>query len=475
MLTCKACQKELQGNELYCPSCGSKIEQCDHIDNAKQEITKEPKENDDNRLGNKLEGQNNACAVCGTEGTVDGSMVINRFTGEEITNRNLNYFLALLYYLISLAVSLVLLFLFVNIDNTEVFLSVPAIFLIMFNISLFNAARKEMFNYKYAITAPRYLCSYCKYSWVDESQIQQNINDDYEKLRKEVKEKRQKEIEYKKDYIRSNPHLYSSCNNIASKFDPSFISGITADYYIDYNNGTIPISDLPIGARVVDTSWDWEFRTGDNHSGSGKVKPVTWIIVAKDHYEGLEPHVTLLSEELIGKHCFDNNTDPKRDSNSHWSDSGTGNATRGLRPWLNSTGIHAGKGFYRAFSGSFKVAVLETTLPNKEWKSGSIYSTRDKVFIPSTTELCDTAHSDTYQIGTVFSHFTGARADKRVAMFGGETRWYWTRSPVSSGGFLVRHVGGDGGFYSSAAGDGGFGVRPALNFKSEVLVSEIRN
>jgi|GEM_PF-3774172 len=207
MLTCKACQKVLQGNEQYCPSCGSKLELCDHIDNAKQNIIKEPKENDDNRLGNKQDGRNNVCAVCGTEGKIDGSMVINSFTGEEITNRNLNYYIALLYYLIGIAFSLVLLFLFV----TEVFMTFPfeSIILILLNISLFNAARKKMFNYQNAITAPRYLCSYCKYSWGDESQIQQNINDGYEKLREEVNIKRLKEVEYKKDYIRSNPHIFS--------------------------------------------------------------------------------------------------------------------------------------------------------------------------------------------------------------------------------------------------------------------------
>jgi hypothetical protein len=237
----------------------------------------------------------------------------------------------------------------------------------------------------------------------------------------------------------------------------------------------IPLGDLQIGAMVMDPSWVWEFRTGKNYSGRGKIKPVTWIIVAKDHYEGLVPHVTLFAEELIGTYTFNNNTNPNRSSNNHWGESGTGNATHGLRPWLNSTGIHAGEGFYQAFSGSFKEAVLETTLPNKEWKTGSGYSTQDKVFIPSTTELCDTAHSDTYQIGTVFSHYTGARADKRVALFGGETILYWTRSPDSNYGSRVRIVNLTGEFGNNYANIDIYAVRPALNLKSEILVTEIRN
>ncbi len=271
--------------------------------------------------------------------------------------------------------------------------------------------------------------------------------------------------------------------------DLAVIAALDADYYIDYENGTIPISDLPIGARVVDPSWEWEYRLGVDYSDRnwegdpmppGEVKPVTWIIVAKDHYDGLEPHVTLLSEELIGKHAFDNSTNRGHKyaeyGYNHWGESGTFNATRGLRPWLNSSGIHTGEGFHQAFSASFKGAVLTTTVPNKEWKNGSAYSTQDRVFLPSTTELGDTAHSDTYQIGTAYPHFQGAGNAKRVARIGGETWWYWTRSPASHTASFVRLVSYVGVTYGNFAFHGHhLGVRPALNLKSEILVSEIRN
>ncbi len=255
-------------------------------------------------------------------------------------------------------------------------------------------------------------------------------------------------------------------------------SATKADYCIDYDAGNINLGDLPIGTRLVDPTCVWEFRTGNNYTGSGEKKPVTWIIVAKDHYKDLPAHVTMLAEELIGKHAFDSR---KRllgliAGNNHWGESGTANATRGLRPWLNSTGIHSGEGFYRAFSDSFKEAVLITTVPNREWKNGSAYSTQDRVFIPSTTELGDTAHSNTYQIGSVYPYFQGAGDAKRVARLGGETPWYWTRSPDSYYGNYVRYVYYAGEFYNVllyASNDDG-GVRPALNLKSEILVSEIR-
>ncbi len=146
-------------------------------------------------------------------------------------------------------------------------------------------------------------------------------------------------------------------------------------------SGTRTLGSLEIGDRVVDLSWEWEHRTGDDYSGSGETKPVTWIVVAKDHY-GSGSGVTILSEDLIGKYTFDNSTDRGNSSwgYNHWGESGTGNATRGLRPWLNSSGIHNGEGFYRAFSADFQAVVVQVTIPNRHWEEGDDYSTQDQVF-----------------------------------------------------------------------------------------------
>jgi len=234
------------------------------------------------------------------------------------------------------------------------------------------------------------------------------------------------------------------------------VVSLDADYYIDYANGTIPIGDLPIGARVVDPSWEWEFRTGRDYAPEegNQTKPVTWIVVAKDHYEGLGSHVTLLTVALIGRHAF---TSVER--RNHWGDSD-------LRSWLNYAGFH------QAFSESFKSVVLNTTLPNKEWENGSAYSINDKVFIPSTTELGDIEHKGTYQIGFAYNYFQGAGKAKRVTLLDGEPLCYWMRSPDSNRSFAVRSVHSFGAFnYNIATYD--FGVRSALNLKSGTMVSEI--
>ena len=261
--------------------------------------------------------------------------------------------------------------------------------------------------------------------------------------------------------------------------DASILVQTEADYYIDYENGTIPIGDLAIGARVADPSWEWEFRTGSNYKREigDETKPVTWIVVASDHYSGLDPHVTLLSEELIGNLSFDNSTDRANESGSnHWGESGTTNASHGVRPWLNSSGIHKGKGFYQAFSDNFKSAVLSTALPNKYWDTGNTYTTSDKVFLPSTTELGDAAHRSAHRIGYTYNYFIGKGNEDRIGLINGNVWHYWTRSPgPRQWDFFVRIVYNTGEFYSHNASNESFGVRPALNLKSETLVSENRD
>ncbi len=255
-----------------------------------------------------------------------------------------------------------------------------------------------------------------------------------------------------------------------------------ADYVIDYEHGTIPLSEVEIGARVADPTWEWEFRQGRYYTSEDgdETKPVTWLVVAKDHYDGLEPHVTLLSEELIGRFVFDNSTDREHYysymGSNHWGNSGTTNATRGLRPWLNSNDNHADKGFYRAFTDNFKNVVLITSLPNKEWQKKEAYITSDFVFIPSDTELGDNEHGLGYPIGSVYKYFKESDDEKRVAKLAGEPHTYWTRTPGSrSFGTRVLCVNIDGAYGNDGAGVDIRGVRPALNVKSDTLVTKVRN
>jgi len=244
-----------------------------------------------------------------------------------------------------------------------------------------------------------------------------------------------------------------------------------ADYRIDYETGTIALAELEIGARVVDPSWEWEFRTSFDFVGEGDKTPITWIVVAKNHYDGTDPHVTLFAEEVIGRYVFDSMR------NNHWGGNSAAGADRGLRPWLNSTGIHEEEGFYHLFSDPFKDAVLTTIVPNKEGINRADYFTEDKVFIPSTTELGDTEHEVTYQIGSAYPYFKSAGAVRRIARFWWDGKYwdsnYWTRSPFAGNGETLRGVGTDGSFTLYNAHSGSIGVRPVVNVKPGVMVSEM--
>jgi hypothetical protein len=96
--------------------------------------------------------------------------------------------------------------------------------------------------------------------------------------------------------------------------------------------------------------------------------------VAQEHYDGLEPHVTLLSEELIGKYTFNDSTIQCSLGGSNiWGDSGAQKPESGFRPWLNSYGSYSSPGFCHSFSNSFKEAVVATKVPNRDWRSGDSY------------------------------------------------------------------------------------------------------
>jgi len=242
---------------------------------------------------------------------------------------------------------------------------------------------------------------------------------------------------------------------------------------------TIAIGSLEIGDKVVDPSWQWEFRTGVGYTyQEGDVTaPVVWIVVAKDHYSG--DSVTLLAENLIGRFPYDTSTlqSGLLAGWNHWGDSGTGNAQQGIRPWLNSTGIHEGEGFYTSFSGDFASIVLATEVPNIDYEFGIEYTTTDNVFIPSGTELGDTDLRDTYSIGTIFDYFSDSDDQARTALILNDyyTEDYWLRNPISLGYRAVGMIAEYGFFTNNFADFNDIGVRPLVNVSSNVKLNPTVN
>ncbi len=247
-------------------------------------------------------------------------------------------------------------------------------------------------------------------------------------------------------------------------------------------SGTQPLGSLQIGDRVVDSSWKWEHRLGvcysnkdyeGNSTPLGETKPITWIVVANEHY-GAGSGVTLLAEELIGLQAFSDYDDTNRGG---WGAIGTENAIFNLRPWLNSTGIHSDEGFHITFSDSFKAAVVPVTLPNVS------YTTQDRVFIPSTTELGDTRVKCELcyfnPIGKAYPYFASGNEANRIAMLGKDVDGYFTRAyaynPGAPDADVFMHVVDAAGSFDYGICYFANGVRPALNLKSNTLVSLTTN
>lgn len=223
---------------------------------------------------------------------------------------------------------------------------------------------------------------------------------------------------------------------------------------IEFTTGELQLGDLSLGDVVKDTN-SWDFKLDAGYTGTAyATKPVEWIVVAKNHSGYPDDSVTLVSTELIAKYAFDSN------NSNYWG-------TSGLRTWLNGD-------FYNSLSPYFRDQVLTTTLENKDY-TGAAYTSSDKVFIPSWTELgAGTAVTleRTYVIGTDWGYF--ASDASRIALLAdGIAYKYWSRSPNNGGTSAVQRV-GDGGKCENEDGAsyaGDEAVRPVVNLNSTTHVN----
>lgn len=236
------------------------------------------------------------------------------------------------------------------------------------------------------------------------------------------------------------------------------------------------VSDLEIGDKIVDSSWNWEYRQGYGYtvySENEVTEPVSWIVVAKDHYQ---PNtVTLISEYLIGFYIFDNSTleSGLLAGQGHWGNSGQANG-QGLRPWLNSTAPQESEGFYQAFSSDFKSIIVPTTLDNVVWDTKETYQTQDNVFIPSATEFGANPDeiSDSFVLGKAYPYFVDADRSKFETKLKNTFSYdYWTRNTFERGYRLVGMITSSGIYVDWFADANNLGVRPAITITSSTKVS----
>lgn len=262
------------------------------------------------------------------------------------------------------------------------------------------------------------------------------------------------------------------------------------------------ISNLTTGSKI---------KLGTYQVESETAQPIVWQIIDKNHTGYPTNSVTLLTEKIIDLRGFDAKEPANSDSNrriygnNRYKDSN-------LRQWLNKagqpwfekthtadepptdggmskpTGYNTKEGFLSSFSVGELSAILDTTLTvakNTVTDGGGSETVTDKVFLLSNTEV-GLANENNIVEGSLFSVFSSSTARKAYltqhafdnAKSGSKPAtindaWYWwLRTPDAGYAYYVRNVDSSGVLSSNYASYGSYGVRPALNLKSDIFVSD---
>lgn len=262
------------------------------------------------------------------------------------------------------------------------------------------------------------------------------------------------------------------------------------------------ISSLAVGDKI---------KFGKHQVNNEAAQDVIWQVGHKNHPKYPAGSITLVPERMIDLRGFDakepsnSNTDRQNYGNNRYKDSN-------IRQWLNKsgtgwfaktheadepptdsgmnqpTGYNIRDGFLSAFTDDELAAILDTTITvakNTVTDGGGLETVVDKVFLLSNTEV-GLADEPAGAEGSKLDIFTNdaSRICKATQQVITNTKsgskpasvndaWYWwLRSPGSGLSGVVRDVSTSGALHGTYACDGGFGVRPALNLKSDILVSD---
>lgn len=267
------------------------------------------------------------------------------------------------------------------------------------------------------------------------------------------------------------------------------------------------LSNLEVGSKV---------KFGKYQVESEEAQDIIWTIVVKNHVS--EPaypdnSVTLHASGILDLRCFDaaepNNSAPGRVSygNNRY-------AVSNMNNWLNSKAAagawysaqhsadqspnsssyvtagteHASRpGFLNLFSDEEYAAILDTTIRvvKSSTDGGSYEDITAKVFLPSTTEV-GLANENSIAEGAAWGYYTTdyARSGYLTTQAFNNTKstikpvsastslYWWLRTPYYWQSDETRTVLADGSVNSRSAYLGQFGVRPALNLSSSLLVSD---
>lgn len=260
------------------------------------------------------------------------------------------------------------------------------------------------------------------------------------------------------------------------------------------------LSSLPVGAKVKDLN--------TKYYG----KPIIFQVIDKNHPGYPANSVTLLTEKIITLKAFD--AREPLNPNIYRRDYGNNRyAHSNIRQWLNKdtspwyvaqhdydappnnsnvwgnyNEYEAEAGFLSNFSAELKAKLLLTTLTvakNTVTDDGGSETVQDKVFLLSRTEV-GFGNEDEIAEGTPFSFFSNDAARqayptaeavsnseyKDSSLNANQPCYWWLRTPNSGNAYYARFVSSSGRYSYDGAFGGNYGVRPALNLPSDILVSD---
>ena len=230
----------------------------------------------------------------------------------------------------------------------------------------------------------------------------------------------------------------------------------------------------------------------------------------KNHAGYPSNSVTLVTNQIIKMLCFDA-TEP---SNGNSDRRGYGNNRyiySNLRQWLNSPAV-AGQwytaqhsadqtpdsshvwngvnpysslaGFLNAFTANERAALLNTTITvgKSSTDGGGTETCTDKIFPLSCTEVglsgdhvCGSKlaifSDNSSRIATVTASCV-ANSNYSSNPGSGAAWYYWLRDAYAGSAINARRVGADGALSGNNACYGGYGLRPACNLSSDLLISD---
>ena len=260
------------------------------------------------------------------------------------------------------------------------------------------------------------------------------------------------------------------------------------------------LSSLPIGTKVKEANTKYYGQ------------PIVFQMIDVNHAGYPANSITLLTDKSIMLKSFDakeaSNPDTNRQNygNNRYLHSNLRQwMNKEVNPWYaaqhsydtppNATNVNSGwndyeaeAGFLSNFSAEMKAKLLLTTLTvakNTVTDGGGSETVQDKVFFLSNTEV-GLANENGVVEGSLFSIFNSdtARLAKPTAEAVANSEYtstsltandpwhWWLRTPYAGYSNNARVVNSSGSLSNTIAYYGHFGVRPALNLSSDIMVSD---